>query len=458
MFKIEEKNIETKSNDQHKDIEIFKYLKDPSYKPSILFKSGINKELLEGEVISSPTCEISSNKAQNILKEKAFQEFYRDIINSDNSSQYNLVSEINAINYIYGKFDYYKKKWLVIRNLYLEEIGEKKKREKEKRRRYKHLKSQQKENQQKLVLGNGNLEEGTKRFNERMNRQKNIKLNKVNNVSLDLERKFLEFINSDEGKNYCNPVICGAPKQFSKLYLTDNSFIVNKIRLKVQTKNGLNKMLKKLSEHVDSNKLIIDCTFQWNPDIAFSNPSSFSYIKDDGISTLNNSDRLSQGDKVRLIGYTYTDNQNFVVSNEECKLFRLFPKEFEKLEYRNMKTESKMHILYNSDNNLSRLHVRKINNNNIFETEMFIDVLYNGSDDIDPLVIFESPKLNELKNISKVMIEKKIIDLENKKNKAKQIGLSKKNNKDNSIIKLYEMFTNNLLTESEFKKLKNKFL
>jgi hypothetical protein len=63
-------------------------------------------------------------------------------------------------------------------------------------------------------------------------------------------------------------------------------------------------------------------------------------------------------------------------------------------------------------------------------SEIVIDVMYNGSDEVDPLVIFESYELNELKHMTDLNIEKKRQEKEEKNKEAKRLGLLKKNKEE----------------------------
>ena len=78
-----------------------------------------------------------------------------------------------------------------------------------------HINRTQREKQQMLLLGNGDMEKGRQRFVKRMHTQRVNKLNKKNNVSLVLEREFNKWLNSDEARTNMLPMRCFAPKQFN---------------------------------------------------------------------------------------------------------------------------------------------------------------------------------------------------------------------------------------------------
>lgn len=395
---------------------------------------------------------------------------------------------------IWAKFRSLHRKWELPHSLIQENI----KKIKEARlaiiRANARTKRQQKEKQQMLTLGGGDIEKGRKKFIERMHIQKENKLNKEHDVSLELEQEFTKWLSTDEAKLYTAPMKCFAPKQFRICETYGHYQSVSAINLKVNNVSGLIDALRQLANHPAADTLTVEGVFGWDEKIPFSTPCTHTFPEGGEVLVLNNYGRIIQGDRIRIIGYVNVSGKSYIVSSNTSNAYRLFPKQFEKLEYRNKKIPGQMHILYNIDNSITRIKVTRVHQG--FKYLMNINILYNGNNTINALQIFENHVIRDLKNESNTAILRKQKEkdqrikearrkgLETQKKSLKYLGLNddgKYNHVDDAIhrghvntrdhkvqfeipdttdqiIKLCDMFEKGLLNNQQFELAKNKLL
>lgn len=343
-----------------------------------------------------------------------------------------------------------------------------------------YIKRQAKEQDQIRKMGDGDVEKGKRKFMERMAKQKKTKFEKVNEVSLSLEKEFLLWLESSEGKNFYKPMICVAPTQFSMYNWGYSEFLdrSSKINLKVKTIGGLNKALVKLSRHPKAKELKISGVVAWDVKDFYANPAAFTLINGNEYPTpLGGAYRLSQNEKIVIYGIAVNGDCTYVTTDKNSNAWKNFPKKFAKMEYKNQKITSKMKIMYSVTKSLDSIIVwRKCANSKI--KKMIISVMYNGSDTVNPCVIFDDEKIAKLKrttmNAIAILEEKE----RKKKHEARRKGMEQKKKKTlrksdkkserksgksvkNSYDKLSDivnMYNTGLLTIEEFNVMKKQII
>jgi len=291
------------------------------------------------------------------------------------------------------------------------------------------VKRQAKEKDQMLRMGNGDIEKGKGKFMERMVKQKKTKYEKVNDVSLTLEQDFLKWLDSREGQDFYKQMTCMAPTQFiTSDWWWAYGEVSETTRLKVKTKKALLECLEKLSQHSKSKELKISGVVAWDVSKPYANPSTHTFIKGNtGPSCLNGSHRLSQDEKITIHGY-WGLGQKYVTTEKTLQAWKLFPKQFEKLESRNKKIVSRMSVMYSVGKSLDRLIVlKRLRCGKIKKME--ISVMFNGKESVNPLIIFEDEHCSTTKKETARAIERLEKERATKNERARRDGMRKKKQK-----------------------------
>jgi hypothetical protein len=434
-------------------------------KSHFLWVGGITEAFLCG---CSPTAEgkWGCNYATRYMLQAAIHEFYNDFdraLYDSFKSPEGLFTKI-----IWGKFRAFHKEWTVLHDANMMADGRHNTARERADRERGHMKRQAKEKQQMLSLGGGDLSLGRKRFEERMHVQKEVKLNKVNDVSLQTEEAFAAWLITQEFTDeYTKPIVDCAVKQFRTSEPCCYNTKIKTTNLKVNEFAGMLDALRQLATHPSAGELTIVTNLEWDTKVPFSNPHTHTYTGG-SVLALANSGRVEQRQKVGVHGFLEKNGKFYIVSNQYGSAYRLFPKKFEKLEFRNPRISGCMSILYNVDLCLSHLTVVRCSG--IVKHLMNISLMHNGNDTVDPTVIFQSHIVRELKTMSDDALTRKRNEKEHRNKIARRRGVVISNEKDRvswsnhsfdttgSIMKLCDMFANGLLDKEQFEAAKIKVL
>jgi hypothetical protein len=147
---------------------------------------------------------------------------------------------------VWGKYRDLHREWNVLHESHRENISEEAARKLIAQRKGAHLKRQAKKRQQMLVLGGGDLTLGRQKFVDRMHVQKEIKLSKVNDVSLQLEEEFATWLATPEAESYSVPMVDSSPKQFQRDHNYLSHTKITNINLKVKDHAGIVDALQRI--------------------------------------------------------------------------------------------------------------------------------------------------------------------------------------------------------------------
>lgn len=465
-------NSET-SNSENKYLFFKKSIELEAKESPFLNIGGINKDFLTGEEPKPTPGDWPRSRAMHHMIKYAIWQFYQVF----NVEQYKMFQDPEGVltDVIWAKFRALYRVWNILHSSSQRVIKANMKALRDSERANAYIKRQQKERQQMLIMGGGDLEKGRQKFIQRMHAQKSAKLNKVNEISLSLEKDFSDWLRSDEAKEYTKPMECKAPKQFNKncrqTYKKESH-----LNLKVKNISGLINALEQLSRHKYANTITIYGVLKWDEKVAFSTPCPHTCPEINKVFDLTNYGRVYQNQRIKIIGYQYIGNP-YIVSSETCTAHRLFPKKFAKLEYRNKRISSEMSVLYNIKDSLSRLEVSRIDQD--VKYIMNIDILYNGKETVDINQFFVSHIIRDLMKDSASQLERKKKEREERIQKARLNGLKIQKDKQDilnlqnkncdshnvpvldtpdKIIKLGEMFENGLLDRQQFQQATKKLL
>lgn len=359
-------------------------------KSKFLNIGGVDEDFLTGKEPVPASGDWPRSRAIRHMIKTAIWQFYQ-VFNAD---QYKSFQEPDGVltTVIWAKFRDLYRNWYILHSSLQRVIESNIKAQRESERAIANLKRREKERTQMLILGEGDIEKGRKKFIKRMHRQKHVKANRVNNVSLSLEKSFAKWLITDEAKEYTRPMKCHAPKQFNQ---QNNQKYNKESRINVKVKNilGVINALEQLSEHPSASKLTIYGVLNWNEQVAFSNPRSHTCPRSNEVFDLFNYGRVYQNQRMKIIGYL-NNGTHYIVSSDICNAHRDLPKRFEKLEYRNKKISSDMNVLYNIDHSLRRLEVIRFDQG--VKYIMNIDILYNGKETVDINQIFVNHIIRDL--------------------------------------------------------------
>lgn len=430
---------------------------------------GITKNFLEGEQPSESDDKCGYREATRRSLQSAIWQFYNEFKREDYESfmaSDEIPKPLNVItSIVWAKFREILNEWVVRHRVHLKKSKEEIKKWRDELIQKAHLKQQAREKAQQLIMGNGDLKKGRDAFVERMKKQKAAKLNKVTDVSLQLEEEFAKWLTTPEAALYTKPMTNNAPTQFKKCETYGISRNLPPINLKVNSISGVVSALQQLSSHQNANSLTIEAVLAWDEKEAFTNPHAH-VITDNVVRALNSASRVIQNEKMRVIGFAKINGKSYIVTPKISNSYLLFPKRFVKLEYRNKKITTRSNILYNVDTSLARLQVTRVYEG--AKTVMNIDIMYNGTNTVDANQIFESNVIRELKNESNNALARKIKEKEqrvraarrNGKKSSRQkntwnvggVGNTKNTSHDtiNQIMRLCEFFENGLISEEQF--------
>lgn len=418
---------------------------------------GITASFLTGPEPSSPENDSGVNSATGRMLRKAIWQFYQVFDYASYSGFKNPKGLVTKI--VWAKFRALQNIWLPGHNSHLISLGIASKKIYDADRARGHLKRQEKEKQQMLILGDGDLDKGRDKFVNRMRVQKEVKLNKDNDVPLATMTEFSKWLMSDEAKSYNVRMVDAAPKQFSLSSYHGIPDVNNNINLKVKSISGVIDALRQLSLHPNARELSIEAMFSWDEKVEFSNPATHTYPANSPILALSNSGRIIQNEKMKICGFVQVNGKSYVVSTKTSSVYRLFPKKFVKLESKNPKTCSVLSILYSVDHSLSGLRVEYKHTGRSYV--MNINILSTGKDVVnaceiftayDPISLIKTQTADAISRLQKIKDEQA--------RKSKMDGLAKatakkKPDSTDQILKLCDAFNSGLLTKSQFETAKN---
>ena len=417
--------------------EFFKQCIEQEYKDEpnhFLRVGGITEDFFNIDSVEAADGNWGCSRATRYMLQAAIHEFYhefdRDLYNSFANPR-GLFTKV-----IWGKFRTLQKAWNVLHQAKMVADGRAQKAIESADRARGHLKRQAKEKQQMLNLGGGDLSLGRKKFEERMHVQKAAKLNKVNDVSLQMEEDFAAWLLSPEfAARHTKPMVDGAVKQFRTIEFYGYNSKLTTTNLKVNGFSGMLDALRQLVNHPSASDLHITTNLEWDEKVPFSNPHTHTYTGG-VVLALNNSGRVEQRQKVHVQGFVEKDGKFYIVTPKYSSAYRLFPKKFEKLESRNPRISSRMAILYNVDLCLSHLTVTRMVNGT--KHLMNIAIMHNGTDTVDATTIFQSHIVRELKVVSDDALARKRKEKDQRDRLARSKGVAISNRKHRNVAWLDE--------------------
>jgi len=314
-----------------------------------------------------------------------------------------------------------------------------------------HLKRQGKIKSEMTRLGGGNIEKGAELFNDRMHLEKEEKNNKVVQTSVELERKFLAWLDTPSAKAYSSPMVCLASTRFNKTYSTREQF-GNKIvrtNFNVNSIKGVVDVLNELYVHKNSSELCIRGVLGWDETIPYTNPSS--HVGDGSCSLLTGHKMFTQGYKFKILGYIHGATDYYVVSDEITSVYRNFPSEYSAFECRNPKITSRMKVLYKVTHSLSSIECTRVYDNITY----VLNVSYvKGAEQcrVDAVSSLFDPCIAQLKAQSSAALAEKTKEEDIKINVARVLGTfrSNKNIDDSLKRELCDLFVNCRITKEQF--------
>jgi len=460
----------------------FKNKEKETYYTHFLCKRFTQSEM-EDDTITTPPKEFASATAKDLILKKAIQEFYREFRLEDYKQYLKTATEEGRENpeiytagtvftpCIWKKYKLYQTPWAKEHSLHVGSILKEQQEQIKELKKDAQVKRQANEKDQMLRMGDGDIKKGKEKYMERMKKQQATKLNKVHDVSISLETDFAKWLVSEEAKYYHSPMTCGAVRKFKTNSYAVRNFKTNNyshekksIHLKVKDRKGLLDALEKLNSNDEAHKLIVHGIVFWNTEKAYANPSTHNYIKGSGFLNFKGGDRLLQDQKIQIMGYSKGGTNHYITSTKSVSVYKLFPSKFSKLENRNKKVCSKMSVLYRINESLSKIIVQKLDPYSSYIVSMDITIAHNGKDTVDPLCIFDSGVISELKRETEDSIKRKEKEkkkyIANKRKEGIRRGKMKSTQKDDlqDIIKLCELFKADMLTEKEFVKMKGKLM
>ena len=370
-------------------------------KESHFLRINFEPDFLESEEPKNPDIQWSREKANKHMLKKAiwlfYQEFDRVLYESFDNPK-NVFTRI-----IWGKFRDLQYTWRSLRREYTnqQQIAYDAKYDEERARGY--MKRREKEKQQMLFLGKGDMELGRKLFVERMRQQQHEKYSKVNDVSLEMERLFAKWLESSEAREWSEGMVCTAPCQFSSNTHTKNNSR-NVLNLNVNSVKGLQDTLYQLSQHSTAERLVIHITLVWDENVPFLHPTSCISSRDK-IINLENYGRINVNDKLMIVGYVEKNGKHYIATPQKTYVYPLFPKKFYKLEYRNNRPSTKMRVMYHVSKSISNIHVSRHFMGQVYE--MNISIAKSGADTVDIDQFYEGHFIRELKEKTLIAIDLK---------------------------------------------------
>lgn len=210
----------------------------------------------------------------------------------------------------------------------------------------------EKEQEQKLTLGGGDIEEGTRKFNKRMTEQKAVKYAKASdNVILPLQKKFTAWWASRESDLWRKGMCDVSPQQFQFVGPYTPATKRDGKRFYIGSDKAMREILRFLANHPKAASVAVRATLEWSATTdPYSVPATFVHAEDD-FSPLQGQARLTSPHTFRLLGLDenkQTGKLFFVSSKNSSGIYRLFPKKlgFEVFENRNPQKSSMMRVLY----------------------------------------------------------------------------------------------------------------
>jgi hypothetical protein len=420
---------------------------------------GIDCSFLYGQKPSLPSEKEGAFKAVSALIRIAVWNFFQ-LFNTDRYVQDGSPSDIEKV--IWAIFRSLEREWSLARQQFISTNDDEAAKKSKKERERGHLKRQQKIKSEMTRLGGGNIERGAELFNQRMHVENTEKNNKVVPTSVELEEKFLRWLDTPAAKMYSSPMVCSALTRF-KPYSgssTTREIFGNKIVTMNFNVNSIEEVLdavRKLSLHKNSSDISIKGILRWDESIPYTNPSSHVCYDSLSFSTLAGHKMFIQGYKFQILGYSSSYNRGsmspdyYVVSDETSSVYRNFPQEYSAFEYRNPKTASQMKVLYKVTHSLSSIECIRVDGN----TTYILNISYEkGSEQcrVDAVTSLFDPCIAQLKAQSSSALAEKTKERDIKNNVARVLGRFKSNKDIDDILKreLCDLFTNSHISKEQF--------
>ena len=425
-------------------------VKNRNKKCHFLSITGIDYSFLYGQEPSLPSEKDGASKAVSVLIRIAIWNFFQQF-NTDRYLQDGSPSDIDRV--IWGIFRSLEREWSVGRQKFISTKDDEASRKAKKERERGHLKRQEKIKSEMTRLGGGNIERGAELFNRRMHLEKTEK-NKVVPTSVELEEKFLAWLDTPAAKAYSSQLVCSASTQFKNHTEIFGNKIVT-MNFSINSVEGVLEALMQLSAHKNSSDISIRGVLGWNESIPYTNPSS--HVCDGSFSLLTGHKMFIQGYKFQILGFNIGYKTGsmlpdyYVVSDEISSVYRNFPQEYSAFECRNPKTTSQMKVLYKVTHSLSSIECTRVDGNTTYILKISF---VKGAEQcrVDAVTSLFDPCIAQLKAQSSAALSEKTKERDIKNNVARVLGRFKSNKDIDDILKreLCDLFTNSHISKEQF--------
>ena len=427
-------------------------VKNRNKKCHFLSISGIDYSFLYGQEPSLPSEKDGASKGDAQIIRIAIWNFFQQF-NTDRYLQDGSPSDIERV--IWGIFRSLEREWSVGRKQFISKMNNEAARKAKKERERGHLKRQGKIKSEMTRLGGGNIERGVELFNQRMHVEKAEKNNKVVPTSVELEEKFLEWLDTPAAKMYSSQLVCSASTQFKNHTTEIFGNKIVKMNFSINSVEGVLEAVIQLSAHKNSSDISIKGVLGWDESIPYANPSS--HVCDGSFSLLTGHRMFIQGYKFQILGCNIGYKSGsmlpdyYVVSDEISSVYRNFPPEYSAFEYRNPKTSSSMKVLYKVTHSLSSIECTRVDGN----TTYILNISYvKGVEQcrVNAVTSLFDPCIAQLKVQSSAALSEKTKERDIKNNVARVLGRFKSNKDIDDILKreLCDLFTNSHISKEQF--------
>ena len=314
-------------------------------------------------------------------------------------------------------------------------------------------------------LGKGNMTEGLKRFNEIKQVEMAAKQNKVNVVGTSLLVQFDNWCSTKEGRFFMSAMKNRARVSFGYLSSYQNVNI-GKTRIYVRNNKAILDLLYEISEKRDSHKYLISAVYKWVK--AHEYPLCGNVVEsiDGGLEELifHGGKTIMSPYTVNIIGINEINGIYSLTLNETTRSYRLLPKEFEKLEYKNPKKTATMYITRKViGNNLCMVNI-KYGTNTVTVSVKDSHTARESVSLSDLTSLFEDEVVTKLREDTQRQIRIQEEERSRKAEEARILGMlksKKSKGEDKNAIDYFEklqgivkMHEKNMLTDEEFIEMK----
>ena len=414
------------------------------------FLNAVNKDILNKEY-PKPTKETALDKASYLLLRQAIQESFNKFDVDLYDSFPNPTGVIRMM--VWGRFRALQRDWVTIRDQYVNEKDKAAAIKLQEQRRLASIKKSQKIEEEKLKLGNGDIETGNILWNERKVKQMAEANSNERETNLTQEKAWNDWLMSDEAKQHNTPMKDISPTQFGSFYTRPYG---KGEELRFPTHERMAEALLTLANSPNAKNISIRATLDWNKNESFAYPSTFVHTGEK-LTQLTGTPDILRGHSCNLVGIMKEGDLIFGVTDRTYIVHRLLPEQFHKnFRARNPFTHvtSNMRALRPLNKSLDRCSIMfRDSSGKIFQT---IFTIRAGAQVPDISVVTTSKTLINAQQESKQRLQIKKNEAQNraKEQREKNHAYSRKNTQKIDLASLIELYQKGMINEKEFSKMK----